>query len=186
MRLRKITLREIHLPLIAPFQTSFWRNIAAADSVDRSGCGWRDRLGRIDGGRRSVLLLRDGGNRVAHHPRFSLADAAGQGIRVRGGSVGHACASSRPQHGQGRHSKPRSGTRKRSKRMFRWRNFWAARATRLPAAFRSGFSRRSTQLHRESGKRTGRRIPAHQNKDQAGIGHRAGARAARTISRAFG
>src|ERR1700678_218447 len=53
---------------------------AASNSADRSGCGRRHRLGRIHSRRRPLLFLRNVGDSLAHHARFSVARAEGQGI----------------------------------------------------------------------------------------------------------
>ncbi len=57
MRVRKIELREIHLPLVSPFETSVGytslRRILLVEA-DVDGRAW---LGRIDGRRRSVLFV---------------------------------------------------------------------------------------------------------------------------------
>ncbi len=181
MRLKKVTLREIHLPLISPFQTSFGTTTLRRILLVEADVDGVFGLGRIDRRRRSLLLLRDCRNRLAHPARLPLAHAEGQGIRAGGGSLRSLLAGPRPQHGEGGDSKPPSGTPKQAEKCAAGQTARRSARRKFPAAFPSASSRRFRSCSRKS-KRNCRRLPAHQNQDQAGQGRRAWSRAARKIS----
>ena len=79
MRLRKITLREIHLRLLSPFETSFGktdlRRILLVEADIDGISGW----GESTAGENPFYSLRNRRNRVAHSARLSLAAAARTG-----------------------------------------------------------------------------------------------------------
>ena len=111
MRLRKITLREIHLRLLSPFQTSFGtsdlRRILLVEADIDGIAGWGESTAgenpfySYETVETAWLILRD----------YLVADAEGQGNRVSSRSMGSARARSRTQHGQGRVSKRFLGCR---------------------------------------------------------------------------
>ena len=185
MRLRKITLREIHLRLLSPFQTSFGTSDLRRILLVEADVDGVSALGRIHGRRKSVLLLRNSRDRVADPARLSLAVAEGQGNRRRVGSVGSARACSRPQHGQGRARNGLLGRRSEAEKP-------AARKTSRRHARRDSVRRLHRhsaddhRAHRQGGGSARRRLSANQDQNQAGSGRRAGARAPRAVSAASG
>ena len=78
-------------------------------------------------------------------------------------------ARARPQHGQGAARDDRLGPLRADHRPARCRRCWAAPAIASPRACRSASRTRSTSSSRRS-PRSGRRLPAHQDQDQARAG----------------
>jgi O-succinylbenzoate synthase len=101
MKLKKITLREIHLPLIAPFETSFGqtslRRILLVETDVDGVAGWgestagEDPYYSYETVETAWHIIRD----------FLWPMLKGQGIRKRIGCLGPACEGSRAQYGEG-------------------------------------------------------------------------------------
>ena len=136
MRLRKITLREIHLRLLSPFETSFGksdlRRILLFEADVDGVTGWGESTAgenpfySYETVETAWLILRD-------HLWPLLKEEKSPPLR-KCGTCSRPCAGTTwPKP----HSKPRSGTPKPSKKICHSPNFSAARATKFPAAFRS-------------------------------------------------
>ena len=173
MRIDGIILRELHLPLVRPFETSFGvtrdRRILLAEVQSEGLTGW----GECTAGERPLFLRRVDRHRLAGDRQRTWAHAGDAESPEHGGEC--------PQHLSARCAaipwprprlKTRSGIWKRSAKAFRFRSCSAACATAFPAAFRSAFRTSIPELdgHHRAG--TGGRLSAHQAEVQAGLGCR--------------
>ncbi len=70
-------LRELHLPLVRPFETSFGVTTQPQNPAGRSPVRGADRLGRVHGGRASVFLRRIDRHGLAGDCEGAGADAGG-------------------------------------------------------------------------------------------------------------
>ncbi len=183
MKIERITLRQIRMPLVHFFETSFGRtyerDIILVEVQGEGASGW----GEVTAGENPFyneewtdsawLILRD----------YAAPRVLGPRSRQRRRRVSADRAHPRPQHGARRpgdgHLGPGSAPGGRA----------AVAEDRRRRAPRNSLRR----LHRHSGfggavarkdrTRTGRRLPAHQDEDQAGLGCRRGAPGARALSR---
>ena len=115
MHLKKACLREIHLDLIAPFQTSFGALTTGASSSSKltwmaSPAGAKSYAGE------EPFYSSKRSRPPGTSSRFHLADAEGQGIQRRSRNLRSARARPRPQHGQSRHRIRHLGRRGQAKR----------------------------------------------------------------------
>ncbi len=99
MRVRQIQLREIHLELLAPFETSFGstslRRILLVE-VDVDGTsGW----GEVTAGEDPFYSYETVETGAAHYFRFRLADLARDGIWLGGTGFRFSGADSGPRNG---------------------------------------------------------------------------------------
>ena len=186
MRIRKITLREIHMPLIAPFQTSFGNTSLRRILLVEADVDGVYRLGRIA----PPAKIRTIPTKPSKPPGTSCATFCGQSLKGRefdfrvrslGTARARFAATTWPRpaletamwdaEAEAKKSPARETARRR-------------RARRFLAAFPSAYSRPIDDLARQSGKGARRRLPAHQNQNQAGLRRRAGPRACANASRA--
>ncbi len=140
----------------------------------RSRRGRRHRLGRMRRRRRTLLCARNSRDRVAHPARFSLARAAGQGIRLGRRSLGNAGGHVRG-HNMAKASLEAAiwDAEAKQKGLPLWKLIGGARAgDPLRRLHRHQGNRRRARAHGRA--RAGRRLPAHQDQDQARARRRAG------------
>ena len=137
MRIRRVTLREIAMQLIAPFEisngVSYDRRILLVEADVDGVTGWAECVAgenpqySPETVETAWHILRDHLWPIMKGKEFVAAADVSAHARIR----------SRAQHGQGKLWKPRSGTPKPSTKASRSGSFSAACARKLPAAFRS-------------------------------------------------
>ena len=173
MRIDAIVLREIKMPLVHPFETSFGMTTGRRILLIELQVRGTDGLGRVRRRRTSVLQARVDRHRVAHASQTGTGSDAASSASVsmaatarRSSARCAATAWRRPRW------KTPSGTSKR-------------RSRRHPAVRAAGrdpqrdsvrrIDRHSAfamaQLMEKIETRAGRRLPAHQAEVQAGLGH---------------
>ncbi len=146
MRLRKITLREIHMPLIAPFQTSFGetslRRILLVEVDAEGATGWgectagEDPYYSYETVETAWHILRDFLWPIVKYKEFdSAAEVFDLLARVRGHNMAKAGLETAIWDAEAK-----------QKNVCRSRNYWAARATKFPPAFPSASSRTSRRF----------------------------------------
>ncbi len=184
MRVDKLTLREIHLELIEPFQTSFdtskERRILLIEANVDGVTGWgestagEDPFYSYETVETACHIIRDFIWPTLRGREFASASEIWDSLaRIRGHNMAKGGARNRPLG-------CRSQAEKRPACEAAWRH--ARRNSLRRFHWHSALDRRP---YRESRTRTRRRLPAHQNQDQARPGGRARAGLARTFSRAF-
>ena len=173
MRIREITLREVGMKLIAPFEissgVSYHRRILLLEVNVDGVTGW----GECVAGENPELQPRNRRNRVAHHSRSSLA--AHQGYKTSPAQLtSTTCLISSAATTWPRAAlKPRSGTLKlKQKGIPLWKLLGGSR-TEIACGVSIGITE-SLDSCRHRRKRTRRRLSAHQDQNQARLGRRSG------------
>ena len=137
MRLRELTLREIHLDLLHPFETSMdrvtSRRILLAEANVDGVIGW----GECTAGENPFYSPED--TETCWHilTNYIWPALKGKEFHSAADIWHHLGIHPWTQHGRRRPSRPPSGMPKPSKREFRSGNYWAARNQSSPAAFPS-------------------------------------------------
>ena len=182
MRVHKITLREIHLRLLSPFQTSFGttdlrRILLVEAEADGGVAGWGESTAgehpfySYESIETAWYVLRDylwpivRGREIA-----SASEVLGLFAQVRGHNMAKAALETALWDIEAKQknmplAKLLGGTR-----------------AEIPCGVSIGIQPTMDRADRESRGSARRRIPAHQDQNQAGNGHRAGADAARALS----
>ncbi len=182
MKIDKIVLRQIRMPLVHFFETSFGRTTERDIILVEAHGRRRIRLGRGHRGRKPVLQRRV--------DRIGVADPARLRRAARARRI--ACERRRCRAAHRTHPRPSHGARRSGSG-----HLGPGSAAEQPAAVAANRRRRAARdsvrrLHRHSGigaaasgedrARAGRRLPAHQDEDQAGLGRGRGPPGARAIS----
>jgi hypothetical protein len=169
MKIDAIYLRELRIPLVKPFVTSFGpttdRRILLVEIKGEGLTGWGECVAgehpyysyeTVD---TAWLMLTASWRPGSRPPILPIA-----------GNVPTIFKQVRGHEWPRRRSKTRSGTSKPKCAASLWRNCWEGLARLLTAAFPSASSRRLKSCLRTS-KGARRRLSAHQAQVQAGLGH---------------
>ena len=142
MRIDAIILRELHMPLVRPFETSFGvtrnRRILLAEVQSEGLTGW----GECTAGEHPYFSARVDRQRLGCDYAGTGADAGRRAHPSTAASARRSSSRCAATAWPRRRWKTRSGIWRRSAKGFRFRSCWAACARRFPAAFRWAFSRR--------------------------------------------
>ena len=139
MKVEAITLREIQMPLVQFFETSFKRTFSRRILLLTVALRRHSRLGRMRRGRRPVLQQRVDGKRLGHNQTLPGSGCFGENP---GDSAGKRSANgevARAQYGQRHRSKMRCGTRKRNRSKCLFGSCSAALCAKFPAVFPLAF-----------------------------------------------
>ena len=139
MKIERIELREIQMPLVHFFETSFGRTTTRRIVLVRVDADGADRLGRSDRRRSAVLQLRNARDGLAHPARFPDSLDARQGLGGPGRRRAALPPDSRAQHGQGGAGKCALGHCRATAEPAVGEVGGRDAARKFPAAFRSAF-----------------------------------------------
>ena len=184
MKIERVTLRQIRMPLVHFFETSFGRtyerHIILVEAQGDGISGW----GEVTAGENPFyneewtesawLILRD----------YAAPRVLGRELDGAGGGLSAHRPHPRPQHGARRPGNRGVGPGRahgRRAALEEDRRRCAARNSLRRFHRHSGFGRAAARKDRA---RAGRRLPAHQDEDQARLGRGRGAARARALSRA--
>ncbi len=139
MKIDAITLRELNMPLVHFFETSFGRTYTSARHARHGAQRWPRRLGRVRCRRATVLQRGVHRRRMGCDRPLSRTVAAREDDCVGHGSSGIASARCASIAWPRLRWKTRSGMPRRRRKAFRYGSCWEAVAARLLVASASAF-----------------------------------------------
>ena len=177
VRIERLELRVLRLPLVRFFETSFGRVYDRTFLLVRLDGGRRDGLGRMRRRRQPVLQLRDGRDGLAHHHGVpGAARARASTFAPSRATCSRRCAASAATTWRRPRSRWRRGICSRARQASRSPRCSAARARAIASGVSIGIQDSLEQLVERVGAELADGLPADQDQGEAGLGHRRRAR----------